>query len=296
MKHWISLVNVPELEQYSAIASFAEEVGFHGITIADHLVMPTVIDSRYPYTPDGKLWWPEDTPWPDPWVALTAMGAATKTLKLASNIYLAGLRDVFTAAKMVASAAAFTAPERIICGVSVGWIREEYELLGIDFHSRGKRLDEMIEVMQALWSGQKIDHSGRFFDFKNAIMHPAPGRLPIWCGGNAPAALHRAAANDGWLGLPLTLEQILQVSAQLMAMRRELGLADRPFDICYSLLSELDEDARQRLTEAGALNHMGVPWLPSPWGAPSWADPEDDPANLDCKKKAMERYARKMIA
>ncbi|MCB1676920.1 MAG: LLM class flavin-dependent oxidoreductase [Halioglobus sp.] len=87
MKFWLSLVNVPEVAQYLAIAKYAEEAGFHGITIADHLVMPTRIEeSRYPYTPDGKMWWPDDTPWPDPWVTLAAMGAATTTLQLATNI------------------------------------------------------------------------------------------------------------------------------------------------------------------------------------------------------------------
>ena len=102
MKHWISLVNVPEVDQYIELARFAEELGFYGISVADHLVMPTKItESKYPYTPDGNMWWPEDTPWPDPFVTLTALGVATTKLRLATNIYLAALRDPFTAARAV---------------------------------------------------------------------------------------------------------------------------------------------------------------------------------------------------
>ncbi|MBW2713940.1 MAG: LLM class flavin-dependent oxidoreductase, partial [Deltaproteobacteria bacterium] len=138
MKHWISLVNVPEVEQYVEIARFAEEVGFYGITIADHLVMPTnITESKYPYTPDGKMWWPEETPWPDPWITLTAMGVATKNLRLATNIYLAAMRDPFTSASAISTASVFTGG-RVVCGVSSGWIKEEYEMLGVDFHTRGR--------------------------------------------------------------------------------------------------------------------------------------------------------------
>jgi alkanesulfonate monooxygenase SsuD/methylene tetrahydromethanopterin reductase-like flavin-dependent oxidoreductase (luciferase family) len=106
MRFWLSLVTNTEPDQLPAIARHAEEVGFHGVTVPDHLVMSTRIESKYPYTEDGKIWWPDDLPWLDPWVALSAMGAVTSRLKLATNIYLAGLRDPFTPAKAVSSAAA----------------------------------------------------------------------------------------------------------------------------------------------------------------------------------------------
>ncbi len=117
MKHWVSLVNVPEVEQYIEIAKFAEELGFYGISIADHLIMPTRIkESKYPYTPDGKMWWPADTPWPDPWITLTAMGVATKKLHLATNIYLAALRDPFSAARAISATSVYT-EGRAVCGI-----------------------------------------------------------------------------------------------------------------------------------------------------------------------------------
>ena len=193
MRFWLSLVTNTEPDQLPAIARHAEEVGFHGVTVPDHLVMSTRIESKYPYTEDGKIWWPDDMPWLDPWVALSAMGAVTSRLKLATNIYLAALRDPFTPAKAVSSAAAI-APGRVVCGVSVGWIREEYQLAGVDFGTRGKRMDELIEVMRKLWSGREVSHHGRFFNFDHAIMcPPPPSPVPIWCGGGSPAALARAA-------------------------------------------------------------------------------------------------------
>ncbi|MBW2725995.1 MAG: TIGR03619 family F420-dependent LLM class oxidoreductase [Deltaproteobacteria bacterium] len=275
MKHWISLVNVPEVDQFIEIARHAEELGYYGITVADHLVMPTRIEeSKYPYTPDGKMWWPEDNPWPDPWVTLTAMGVATQNLRLATNIYLAALRDPFTAARAVAAASVFT-QGRVRCGVSVGWIKEEYDLLGIDFHTRGRRLDETIEVMRKLWTGKNVDHKGEFYQFENALMCPAPAdEIPIWSGGASKAALRRAAANDGWLGVPLAVDPLIETIKGFHAMREEMGKQDDPFDVCCSLIQALTPEVEAQLEELGAHNNM---------------------ASLDVKKLTMERFANKVI-
>lgn len=296
MKHWVSMVNVPEVEQYVEIARFAEEVGFYGITIADHLVMPTgELESKYPYTPDGKMWWPEDVPWPDPWVTLTAMGVATEKLHVATNIYLAALRDPFTAARAVAAASVFTGG-RVHCGVSVGWIKEEYELLGVDFHTRGKRLDETIEVMRKLWTGRAVDHKGDFFSFQGALASPAPAvPVPVWSGGASKAALRRAARNDGWLGVPQTIDQLVETIGTLRGMREEFGNADQPFDVCCSLIQPLTEEVEAKLEGLGAHHNMTQPWVVTPWGRAPWLKEGEDVADLDTKKRAMERFANKVI-
>lgn len=296
MKHWISLVNVPEVDQFIAIAQHAEQLGFYGITLADHLVMPTRIEeSRYPYTPDGKMWWPEDTPWPDPWVTLTAIGVATQHLRLATNIYLAALRDPFTAARAVSSASVLTGG-RIHCGVSAGWIKEEYTLLGIDFHTRGKRLDETIAVMKKLWTGERVHHKGEIFEFENALMSPKPLHpVPIWSGGASPAALRRAARNDGWLGVPMMATALIEVVRGLHALREELGNAEGPFDICCSLIEPLKKDLESELDALGAHHNMVLPWVVTPWGRSPWLRDGEDVSSLDTKKRAMERFANKVI-
>lgn len=295
MKQWISLVNVPEVDQYVELARHAESLGFYGITIADHLVMPEVKESKYPYTPDGKMWWPDDTPWPDPWITLTALGAATQALRLATNIYLAALRDPFTAARAVSTASVFT-HGRVRCGVSVGWVKEEYELLGIDFHTRGRRLDETIDVMKKLWTGQPVSHEGDFFTFEKALMSPRPAEgIPIWSGGASQAALRRAARNDGWLGVPMMADALVETIEGLHATRRELGKQDEPFDVCCSLIQPLTEELEAKLDALGAHHNMSLPWVVTPWGRAPWLKDGEDVAKLDTKKRAMDRFAEKVI-
>ena len=296
MRFWLSLVTNTEPEQLPAIARHAEEVGFHGVTVPDHLVMSTRIESKYPYTEDGKIWWPDDMPWLDPWVALSAMGAVTSRLKLATNIYLAALRDPFTPAKAVSSAAAI-APGRVVCGVSVGWIREEYALAGVDFGTRGKRMDELIEVMRKLWSGREVSHHGRFFNFDHAIMcPPPPSPVPIWCGGGSAAALKRAAVNDGWLGLPMTLEQLRPVAAGLHTMRREAGLPLESFGISFALAEPTTPQVIGELERLGVNDLMVIaPWIASPWDAEKWLSEGADTSQLSVKKQSLERYSSSVI-
>jgi probable F420-dependent oxidoreductase len=291
VKHWLSLVNAPEVDQYLDIARFAEQVGFHGVSLADHLIMPLDIESKYPYTPDGKMWWPDDTPWPDPWITLTAMSAVTRTLEFATNIYLAALRDPFTAAKAVSTAAVISG-DRMVCGVSAGWIREEYELMGLDFGQRGKRLDEMIVLMRKLWTGEPVEHEGEFFQVRKAILSPAPRKpIRVWSGGASKAAFRRAAENDGWLGVPMVKDQVFETERLLRSLREKLGRADLPFDFCLSLIGGLDEQLVAELAEVGITNNMSMPWMISPWGRTPWLKDDEDPADLDVKKRVMERYA-----
>jgi probable F420-dependent oxidoreductase len=294
MNYWISLVTTMEVHQFVEIAKFAEQVGFEGITVPDHLVIPTEVKTPYPYTPDGVMWWPVETPWPDPWVALASMGAATSRIKLGSNIYLAALRDPFTAARAIGTAAVLT-DHRIVCGVAAGWLPEEYDLLGVDFRTRGKRLDEMIEVWRKLWTGREVEHHGEFFDFEHALMLPAPRRrVPIWVGGASPAALRRAARNDGWLGVPMFNKQLLETTRALHAMREELGRDGEPFDVMLCPLERITPEAQTELEDAGAHHVMALPWTPSPWGRAPWVEEGEDHTRLEVKCRAMERFARQV--
>lgn len=296
MKHWLALANVPEVDQYIEIARFAEEVGYHGITVPDHLVMPARAATPYPYTPDGKTWWPDTLPWADPFVTLAAMGAVTRNLQLSTNIYLAALRDVFTVAKAVSTAAVLT-NNRIACGVSAGWLKEEYDMLGVDFDSRGKRLDEMLKALRLLWTGEETSFDGQFFRFEHAIMSPAPTRpIPIWSGGGSASALRRAAENDGWLGLPLPTQKLIATVKEINAIRQRLGKQDQPFDFLFTLIETPTPEAIGELYQLGARNMLSLPWAKTPWARAPWLKEGEDNASLDVKKKCMERYASKIMA
>ena len=291
MEHWLSLVNVPEVDQYLEIAKFAEEIGYSGISLADHLIMPLNIESKYPYTPDGKMWWPDDTPWPDCWVTLAAMAAVTTRIHFSTNIFLAALRDPFTAAKSVATAAVISR-NRMVCGVSAGWIKEEYELLGLDFAKRGRRLDEMIVLMRKLWTGKPVEHEGEFFQVRNALLSPVPDvPIRVWSGGASKAALRRAAENDGWLGVPQIKPQLLETVEDLERRREKYGKAGDPFDVCFSLIGRLDDETVAEFEEKGITKNMTLPWIITPWGRTPWLKDDEDPASLDVKKRVMERFA-----
>jgi probable F420-dependent oxidoreductase len=288
-------VSVRESEQLPQIARFAEEFGFHGLMVGDHLAWPAHIQTPYPYSPDGKPFVPPDTPWPDPWVLFAHLGAITRKLEFASNIYLAALRDPFTVAKAVATAALLT-QDRIVCGVSVGWLKEEYEMAGIDFAARGRRLDEVLAVMRKLWSGRMVKHDGEFFRFEG-ISCPAPSRpVPIWCGGDAPAAMRRAARNDGWLPLPMTVAQAERALTNLRALRKAEGRPPETLRVGLPIAEPLTRAALDALRDMGLADIVVIaPWLPSPWEVESFVDTRADISQLAVKKQALERYAQRVM-
>ena len=296
MRYLLTLVQVPESDQLVELARFAEQVGFYGISVADHLVMPTQIESRYPYTEDGEIFWPLDSPWPDPWVTLGAMSSVTSELRLATNIYLAALRDPFTAAKAAATAAVLSG-NRVVCGVAAGWIAEEYALAGIDFASRGRRLDEHIELMRKLWTGREVEHHGEFFDIEHALLCPAPSEpIPIWAGGGSPPALRRAARQDGWFGVPMAKEQMVPCLQTLRSERKAAGLAWQGFEVSITLAEPQTPENTAELEALGVGSLCVIaPWVPSPWGSTSWFDEKADPGKLESKQFAMQRFAESVI-
>jgi probable F420-dependent oxidoreductase len=294
MKYWISLVNTVETEQFVEIARHAEELGYEGITVPDHLAYPAQIETPYPYTEDGEVWWPNTNPWSDPWITLTAMGVATSRLRLATNIYLAALRDPFTVSRATSAAALFS-NNRVACGVSAGWLKEEFELLGLDFRTRGRLLDDTIAAVRKLNSGEVVSHQGEFINFKDVIMSPVPSQpIPVWVGGMSKAALRRAAENDGWLGVPLKNEPMKQVIDELFERRKENGKYDEPFDVLISAMELYTPEFIASLDPAGTYHASVLPWTPSPWGRAFWVEEGEDHCQLEVKIRSMERFKAMM--
>src|SRR5713226_9661251 len=136
MEHWIS-VSRTSTTQLVALARKAEALGFGGLTVPDHLFTPQSLRSRYPYSADGAVHWPPEAEWPDCWVAIAAMAAVTSRVRLTTGVYILPLRNVFVVAKAVATAAVLS-DNRVVLGVGVGWMKEEFDQLGQDFRARGK--------------------------------------------------------------------------------------------------------------------------------------------------------------
>ena len=139
--------------------------------------------------------------WPDPWVMIGALATITKNLRFTNNIFVLPMRNPFLVAKAI-STAAIVSDNRITPAFGVGWSEDEFELMGADFRTRGKRTDEMLEIMRLLWTGKMVSYEGEYYQFDNLEMNPAPtDYIPFWIGGISKPAMRRAArlATIPWL-------------------------------------------------------------------------------------------------
>jgi probable F420-dependent oxidoreductase len=224
MRFWQAL-SFTETDQLVALARTCEEAGFDGIFLSDHVFVPGQLASRYPYSPDGRPPFDAATEHPEPWAVICAMAQVTTHLRFGTAVYLAPLRHPLHVAKSVATASVLSGG-RVALGVGVGWVREEFDVLGQDFERRGARLEEMIEVMRKVWAGGIVEHHGRFYDLPPLAMEPRPvAPVPVWIGGTSPAALRRAARYDGWIGAGETPQRAPAVLARLRELRKA---AQRP--------------------------------------------------------------------
>ncbi|MEJ5254225.1 MAG: LLM class F420-dependent oxidoreductase [Acidimicrobiales bacterium] len=187
-------------EGAAAIAEAAEGAGFESIWTVEHVVVPVGYQSRYPYDESGKMPGGEKVDIPDPLVWLAYVAARTSTLKLGTGILIANQRNPLVLAKEVATLDRLSGG-RVLFGVGVGWLREEFEALGVPFEGRGRRLDEQIEVMRTLWAEEQAEFHGEFTSFKPVVSRPRPtnGAVPIIIGGHSDAAARRAGRlGDGF--------------------------------------------------------------------------------------------------
>jgi probable F420-dependent oxidoreductase len=271
VRFWIN-AGFLEIDQLAELALRAEELGFEGLSMPEHVFLPEHIDSAYPYSADGSVTWDEEEPWPEPLTAIAALGAASRSLRFTTSILIAPLRDVFSLAKAAATAAGF-APGRVSLGLGAGWLREEFEIVGQSFEDRGSILDEMIDVLPKLWSGELVEHEGPLLPFPSLRMRPGAS-LPILTGGHAPAALRRAARADGWIGAHASLESTADDLRKLAVARGAAGRSEAPFEV---LLAAMPRHA----TDAPALEELGVDGLIIPALALAGGDPTATIAGME---------------
>ncbi len=269
------------------LARSADASGWDALMLSDHVVHPGKIATPYPYTTDGLPRWQATTPWPDPWVAVGAMAAVTQRIRFMTGVYVLPMRNPFSVAKAVGTAAVLS-NHRVTLGIGAGWMKEEFDLLEQSFRARGRRMDEMIEVMRKLWAGGMVEHHGRYYDFDRVQMSPAVSRkIPIYCGGVSEAALRRVGRlADGWISDIHTTEELKEIVAAIRAYREEHGRADVPLDIVAACSDAADVDGYRRLEEIGVTHLQTMPWLF--YGGASDA--------LDDKKNGLERFAEDVIA
>lgn len=268
------------------LAPLVEQLGFDGIALSDHLVRPRAVASRYPYSGDGRMEAGPATPYPDVWVTVAALAQRTRRVRFLSSVYVLPLRDPFSVAKALSTAAVLSG-ERVILGLGVGWMAEEFALTGQPFAQRGRRTDEMLVVLERLLGGAMVEHHGEYYDFAPLQMQPAPARRPpFWIGGDSPAAVARAVRNDGWIGVHYELGEALERTRAVVRQRRASERAADPFDVALALRGPLDRDARGRLEDAG----VTVLLHPAPWPADGGTLTATD------RRVALERAAERLLA
>ncbi|MEZ4333704.1 MAG: TIGR03619 family F420-dependent LLM class oxidoreductase [Myxococcota bacterium] len=243
------------------LAVAAEEAGFETVTVADHVVHPMTIRARYPYTADGSRAWDHTAPWPDPFVATMAMAARTTRLRFSQGVFILPMRDPFTVAKAVATCARLSG-DRVRLGIGLGWMADEFELLGRPFAERGPRCDEMIEVMRKLWTGEIVEHRGRFFDFGPLAMVPGVDRpIPIVVGGISKPALRRVAdLGDGWAPAGLKVDAVAAGMREIRTRMEANGRADAALEVFAACPDANDLDGFRRMEAAGISHAVLKPW------------------------------------
>lgn len=195
MKFGLAFASSIGIEHDSAmeICRTGEAAGFESLWGGEHVIMPDTIDSKYPYTPDGKIPAEPETPIPDPLIWLAFAAAAAPTMRLGTCILIVPQRNPLILAKELATLDRLSGG-RVELGLGVGWMKEEFDALGVPWERRGKRNDEYVEAMRALWAGPHAEFHGDFVDFDPVTVSPRPiqEKIPILVGGDSEAAISRA--------------------------------------------------------------------------------------------------------
>lgn len=286
MQYTVSVAMSP-IEQLVELAKTAEEVGFDNIALPDSIFYMEKQSADYPYTADGSRMWNEDTPWADPLIVAGAMGAVTSKIRFYTNVMKLGSRNPLLLARQVGSVANLT-NNRFGFGVGIGWAPEEFEWCGVPYAKRGKRVDEMIEVLKLVLAGGMVEFHGDFYEFDKLQMSPAPSKaVPFYVGGHTDVALRRAARiGDGWTSAMLKCDQLAEIIGKLKALVDEYGRADEPFEFQAVCIDKFDVDGHRDLVEAGVTDNIVIPWI---------LDGHGFDAPIEKKKDSLKRYADTFI-
>lgn len=201
------------------LAKAAEATGFESLWTVEHILYPEGYESTYPYAPDGKMPGSGDSPIPDPLVWLAFAAAHTTTLKLATGISLLPERHPVTYAKEVATLDSMSGG-RLMLGIGIGWLREEFEALDVPWEGRTRRTEEYADVMRTLWQSDGVSYSGEFIEFDNISSNPKPanGSVPIHIGGHSNAAAKRAGRmGDGFFPGKGNVAELMDIARQTAA-------------------------------------------------------------------------------
>ncbi|MCY3636164.1 MAG: LLM class F420-dependent oxidoreductase [bacterium] len=251
------------------VAQAAESVGLDSVWVGDHIAFPVEFTSPNPTTADGKYPYPTDNPRMEALTTLAFVAGATSTIKLLVNACVLPQRNPVIVGKAVATLD-FLSGGRVVLGVTLGWLREEFDALGADYSRRKELLEDGIEILRTLWEQDQPSYHGETHSFLPLNMQPKPlqSPLPIYMGGHSRPALRRAAAmGDGWLAARMTPADLQEYVSFLREERKHSPRADQPFVVATTwpaavgagapgVLDLTDQDAT--LTTLGELGEAGA--------------------------------------
>ena len=215
------------------VAQAAESAGLESVWVGDHIAFPVEFTSQNPTMADGKYPYPTDNPRLEALTTLAFVAGATSTIRLAVNACVLPQRNPVVVGKAVATLD-YLSGGRVIFGVTLGWLREEFDALGADYSRRRQLLEDGIEILRALWEQDQPSYEGETHSFLPLNMKPKPVQspVPIFVGGHSRPALRRAAAvGDGWLAARLTPDVLREHVAFLREERKRSPRADQPFTV-----------------------------------------------------------------
>ena len=282
--------------EHQDIARTADDCGWNSIQVADAPFFPEEISVPYPYTPDGKRFWPLDQAVLDPWVAITAMAVVTSRIRFLPSVLRLAVRQPLLEAKSLCSVAAVS-NDRVALGVGLAWMPEEFKWLGQDKKTRGARQDEAIQIIRLLMQGGMQEFHGVYYDFDRLIMAPVPKKkIPIYVGGTTTPALRRAARyGDGWVSVIHSMAEIEGLMAELNGYRREFGREHEPFDIMLHCPDAETVDDIRRLEELGVTDLQVTPWSERILAEMGVGAIMQQQPSLSVKQDAIRRYADEVI-
>ena len=191
-------VGVASIDQMTELAQHAEALGFESVWTFEHVITPVDYASKYPYDRSGKTGIEPESNFLDPLIALTHIAAVTTTLRLGTGVNILPQVSPLYLAKQVASLE-FASRGRVELGLGIGWLREEYQALGVPFERRGARFDDYVEALRKVWSGDEVEHQSEFLSWSGFKSNPAAESLRIVIGGDKGRAFERTARfAQGW--------------------------------------------------------------------------------------------------
>ena len=221
-------IGVANLDMMVGVAQQAEALGYESVWTFEHVIVPEDYSSKYPYHPSGKMGAAPETPFVDPLIALTAVAASTKTLRLGTGVNILSQVNPLYMAKQAASLD-YLSNGRFMLGVGIGWLREEFAALGVPFERRGARFDDYVVAMKKVWSGEEFSHHSDFINWEGFKSYPIPVQkpLPVVIGGAAGKIYQRIALHgDGWFA---PMGDPAELSAALTDLRAACDANDRDF-------------------------------------------------------------------